>query len=163
MSEKERRLQELYNKTAMNKQFKTVKQRNEWIDKQLKEINNALKTFNTQKTQNEKEIEKLEKEMKEKEKEIEEKEKEIEHKKKEIESTNSSFTLLKNQRDTEANERKDKWKLQNEIKQSIHSLDSDLSKFERQIQSNTNKLIISGINNVKLLQQKYNISGNFFF
>eukprot|EP01091_Cochliopodium_minus_P018569 TRINITY_DN7562_c0_g2_i1.p1 TRINITY_DN7562_c0_g2~~TRINITY_DN7562_c0_g2_i1.p1 ORF type:complete len:1104 (+),score=513.18 TRINITY_DN7562_c0_g2_i1:23-3313(+) len=159
LTEKEVRLQELYNKTAMNKQFNNVKERNKWIEGQLKDVTTSLKSFTQQKEKNNEEMEELEENIKKKEEELLDLEKDTSNKKKEIEKTNQEFTKLKNDRDVQANERKDKWKKLSEVEQSIQNTEAEISKHERQISANTNKAIISGINGVKRLQQEFNISG----
>jgi structural maintenance of chromosome 3 (chondroitin sulfate proteoglycan 6) len=159
IAEKERRVQELYAKQGRKKQFRSKKERDEWIAKELEEIRKAKET-------KQKQIEVLEEEIKTTMSKIEEphqqstmKAQSAEEVSKAYEKLNNEYNALKVKRDDLANRRKADWREQSEREARILELKNELLKYERQLQSSVSKEINMGLSAVKKIKQAEKLTG----
>eukprot|EP01104_Vermistella_antarctica_P010638 TRINITY_DN2847_c1_g2_i3.p1 TRINITY_DN2847_c1_g2~~TRINITY_DN2847_c1_g2_i3.p1 ORF type:complete len:870 (-),score=309.49 TRINITY_DN2847_c1_g2_i3:51-2660(-) len=155
----DRRLKEIYSKQGRSGQFTSKKERDNWLRKEIKELEKTGKNEAAQKARAEKDIAALEKDLKKTTNDIERRE----HQLKDIQETLSknvkSSIELKKGRDDASNRRKSAWKKDNQITGQIRKAQEGLNRGQRDLKSTVNKITASGNRAVRDIARRLNLSG----
>ncbi|XP_071448386.1 structural maintenance of chromosomes protein 3 [Hetaerina americana] len=146
---KEQKRKELYAKQGRGSQFTSKEQRDQWIQKELKSLNKALKD---KKEQIDRLTEDLRKDAEKKvmlEKKIEDQTNEMENYRQNIDEHNKGFYELKKRKDQLQSERNEHWRKENTIQQNLSSLKEDLAKADQSLRSMAGKPILNGRDSVR--------------
>eukprot|EP01080_Neovahlkampfia_damariscottae_P003454 gene3454-6103_t len=146
LNQKDRRLKALYFKGG--RKFKTLKERNIWIQNEVKEKSSTLKLGQEQFNGIKSEIESLERELKLVENKIEEKSKNVEDKKSFIREKSSEYIKTKDARDQLTNDRKGYWKVENEISKKVQKTEEEINHQKKKLESTFSNVINKGIQEV---------------
>ncbi|XP_050395923.1 structural maintenance of chromosomes protein 3 [Patella vulgata] len=150
----EQRRKELYAKQGRGNQFQSTNDRDNWIKKELKSLNKAIKDKEEQinrltedTTSSEQKVEMLNTQIAD----ITDK---IEQHKTIIDQNNKNFNEMKTQKDSLQNERSSLWRQENALQQTLQATREELSKKEQGLRSLTGKSLLNGIDSVnKVLQE----------
>ncbi|KAK6174533.1 hypothetical protein SNE40_017790 [Patella caerulea] len=150
----EQRRKELYAKQGRGNQFQSTNDRDNWIKKELKSLNKAIKDKEEQinrltedTTSSEQKVEMLNTQIAD----ITDK---IEQHKTIIDQNNKNFNEMKTQKDSLQNERSSLWRQENALQQTLQTTREELSKKEQGLRSLTGKSLLNGIDSVnKVLQE----------
>ena len=159
LQECNRKVNDLYGKQGRNSQFKTKKQRDDYLKNEIKEIEKQLKITQESKNTIEKEIKGINKVIGENKEEIESLKTQMEQRKQVIETSMREFNEIKNKRDMLMNKRKELWSREKEIEQTNVTYKDELSKNERIIQTSVNKNIMIGLQAIERIKVQYKITG----
>eukprot|EP01126_Amoeba_proteus_P045540 TRINITY_DN5103_c0_g1_i12.p1 TRINITY_DN5103_c0_g1~~TRINITY_DN5103_c0_g1_i12.p1 ORF type:complete len:879 (-),score=294.76 TRINITY_DN5103_c0_g1_i12:265-2832(-) len=155
----ERRVQELYAKQGRAAQFKTVKERDQWINQELKSLGETISVKEKQVEELEGGITHIVTKTKEERLLIQSRDEISEKHKRERDSINEEFNLLKAKRNKVADHRKDLWRTEAETESEISSLKEAIAKAERQLYSSVSREVATGIEAIKRIKKEHNMEG----
>jgi structural maintenance of chromosome 3 (chondroitin sulfate proteoglycan 6) len=146
LNQKDRRLKALYFKGG--RKFKTLKERNTWIENEIKEKSSTLKLDKQQFEEITKEIKSLKRELKLVEEKIEEKSKNVEEKKSFIKEKYLEYNKTKDERDKSTNDRKTYWKEENEVGKKVQKSEEEINHLKKNLESTFSNVLNKGIQEV---------------
>ncbi|XP_041368808.1 structural maintenance of chromosomes protein 3-like [Gigantopelta aegis] len=157
----EQRRKELYAKQGRGNQFTSRDDRDNWIKKELKSLNKAIKDKEEQIKRLKEDSghdEQKEGQLTEK---IEETTAKIDMNKDIIEQNNKTFQEMKKQKDALQNERSALWRQENTLQQTLASTREELAKKEQGLRSLTGKALLNGIDSVQKVLQSFRDQGKY--
>nr|QIC49990.1 structural maintenance of chromosomes protein 3 [Actinia equina] len=155
----ERRRTELYAKQGRKNQFSSKEERDKWIKKEMRSLNNAVSKKESQIQALQAEIEDLSSKLRRLENDIRERTEDLEQRKSSIEQNNREYSELKRSRDELTNNRKELWRQEAAIEQTISTAREELTKAERNLKATASRGITNGIETVKRIMQDKNLEG----
>eukprot|EP00029_Vermamoeba_vermiformis_P008043 TRINITY_DN3656_c0_g1_i1.p1 TRINITY_DN3656_c0_g1~~TRINITY_DN3656_c0_g1_i1.p1 ORF type:complete len:1231 (-),score=557.87 TRINITY_DN3656_c0_g1_i1:31-3723(-) len=159
LSSKERRVQELYAKQGRNAQFSSKKARDDWIKKEVKELEAAVNTKKKQLEAVQKELEEIDERLGKSKSKSDDRSKGLQERKEALDKLNDEYNDLKNKRDEFANRRKDLWRQEAESETETLRIRTEMLKVERQLQSTVSKEVNQGLATIRRIAGEQKVSG----
>lgn len=155
----EQRLSQLYSKQGRQSNFASVEERDNFLNQQIEkltQINNNLKnritSLNEEVNQLNEQISGIEKAMTDKKSDLEKKKSEMEHLQETFARVSREFNEL-------SDERKEKWRLENESEENLKKLRDELLRFERKLEGSLPRAICKGLDEARRIVREQNIQG----
>ncbi|KAJ7385638.1 Structural maintenance of chromosomes protein 3 [Desmophyllum pertusum] len=155
----ERRRTELYAKQGRKNQFPTAEARDRWITEEKSSLAESIANKESQIMGIRAEVNKLRTTVQELTVEIQERTDNVDKRRQDIEKANKKHAELKKRRDNTTNSRKELWREEATIEQSMQNTRDELSKTERVLRSTVSKHVSIGIDTVRKIVQEKNIDG----
>ncbi|KAL9982920.1 hypothetical protein ACROYT_G005035 [Oculina patagonica] len=155
----ETRRTELYAKQGRKNQFTTAEARDRWITEEKSSLSESIANKESQIMGIRAEVEKLRTAVQELTAEIQERTDNVEKRRQDIEKANKKHAEFKKRRDNTTNRRKELWREEATIEQSMQNTREELSKTERNLRSTVSKHVSNGIDTVKKIVQDRGIDG----
>ncbi|XP_027039126.1 structural maintenance of chromosomes protein 3-like [Pocillopora damicornis] len=155
----ERRRTELYAKQGRKNQFRTAEERDRWITEEKSSLAESIANKESQIAGVRADVEKLRNAVQELTVEIQERTDNVEKRRQDIEKANKRHAEFKKTRDHTTNSRKELWREEAAIEQSMQNTREELSKTERNLRSTVSKHVSNGIDTVKRIVQERGIDG----
>jgi len=159
LTDKTRQVNQLYAKQGRKSQFKNAKERDDFIKKEVTELNKQIKAKEKQIKEIQKEVDDDDKNVEKNKKELKEGEDHFTSKKNEYEGLLKNIEDLKIQRDNLANDRKDMWRDDVSSETRMKSTQEELGKAERRLGGSVNQGISIGLSAVLKIVKQHKISG----
>ncbi|KAK3095501.1 hypothetical protein FSP39_015420 [Pinctada imbricata] len=157
----EQRRKELYAKQGRGNQFTSRDDRDNWIKKELKSLNRAIRD-------KEEQIRRLREDLTNESKraehlgtQIQDISGKIDQNKDIIEQNNKNFNEMKKQKDSLQNERNALWREENNLQQQLQTTREELSKKEQGLRSMIGKATLNGKDSVHKVLQSFRDQGKF--
>ncbi len=154
----DRRIKELYTKQSRNS-FKNAKERNDWLDKEIKRRQKIIKDETDRLKRLDEEIKRLEDTIREDREKLTKKEEDNVGKRREVELKQTKLRELKDKRDQNAEQRKEYWKRQSDLEKELRDIQEQISSAEQKLQSTTSRATTKGYLEVKRIVRERNING----
>ncbi|EDO34136.1 predicted protein, partial [Nematostella vectensis] len=148
----EQRRTELYAKQGRKNQFSSKEARDNWIKKEMKSLTSTV-------AKKESQFQRLETDIKVLHNRPFKLTDDLEQRRSSIEQNNKEYSELKRKRDELTNTRKELWRQEAAMEQTINTAREELSKSERGLKGTVNKGISNGIETVKKIMQEKNLQG----
>ncbi|KAH9515257.1 Structural maintenance of chromosomes protein 3 [Bulinus truncatus] len=155
LAEADQKRKELYAKQGRGSHFQSREDRDNWIKKELKSLNKAIKDKEEQisrlrdaQTQGQGQTANLMKE-------IAELEKDLENRKLGIEENNRKFAEMKADKDAQQNIRNTLWRQENTLQQQLTTTTEELNKRLQGLRSLTGKGMLNGIDSIQKVLQSF--------
>lgn len=159
--EREKQLSILYQKQGRATQFPSKAARDEWLQKEIDELEHILSTNLSQEKKLQDEINQLNAQFSAQDDFIRSRKAALAEVESNINNSREGFINLKGQRDRLQDERKSLWERENELSTEIEKLKSEVVKAEKNLDHATPGDIRRGLNSVRKICREYNISGVF--
>ncbi|KAJ8439363.1 hypothetical protein Cgig2_022500 [Carnegiea gigantea] len=159
--EREKQLSILYQKQGRATQFPSKAARDEWLQKEIDELEHVLSTNLSQEKKLQDEINQLNAQLSAQDDFIRSRKAALAEVESNINNSREGFINLKGQRDRLQDERKSLWERENELSTEIEKLKSEVVKAEKNLDHATPGDIRRGLNSVRKICREYNISGVF--
>ncbi|KAL7632507.1 UNVERIFIED_CONTAM: hypothetical protein RMT77_017170 [Armadillidium vulgare] len=159
LSLKDQKRKELYAKQGRGSQFTSKEQRDQWIQKELRSLNKAVKSKNDQIHRLEDELKRDKERKEELEKKIEELSADTENYRQNIDEHNKVFYEMKKNKDQLQSERNEHWRKENNLQQNVSSLKEDLSRADQSLRSMAGKPILNGRDSVQKVLDTFKEKG----
>lgn len=150
----ERRVHDLYSKQGRTSQFKTQKERDEWIVKEVASIKEVMKAKQAQIQSLKEDIKQIESDRTQQEDDLKMRNKHIEELTKEVEDINEKYNKIKKLRDEFADRRKELWRKESDLDAQILNCKNDISRAEGQLETSIPKDLSNGLNALKKIVEK---------
>ncbi|KAK3611250.1 hypothetical protein CHS0354_003879 [Potamilus streckersoni] len=155
----EQRRKELYAKQGRGNQFTSREDRDNWIKKELRSLNKAIKDKEDQIKRLEEDTGSDESKKQHLENQIKEISAKVEQHKEIIEQNNKTYNEMKVKKDDQQNERSVLWRQENVLQQELQAVREEYHKREQALHSMTGKAILNGINSVQKVIQSFQEQG----
>lgn len=155
----ERRRTELYAKQGRKNQFTSAEARDKWITEEKGSLSVSIANKESQIAAIRADVQKLRGVVQELTDEIQERTDNADKRRQDIEKANKRHSELKKTRDNTTNSRKELWREEAAIEQSLQNMREELSKTERNLRSTASKHVGYGIDTVKKIVQERGIDG----
>ncbi|KAL3863460.1 hypothetical protein ACJMK2_005214 [Sinanodonta woodiana] len=155
----EQRRKELYAKQGRGNQFTSREDRDNWIKKELRSLNKAIKDKEDQINRLEEDTGSDESKKQHLENQIKEISAKVEQHKDIIEQNNKTYNEMKVKKDEQQNERSVLWRQENVLQQELQGVREEYHKREQALHSMTGKAILNGINSVQKVIQSFQEQG----
>lgn len=155
----ERRRTELYAKQGRKNQFTSAEERDRWITEEKSSLSESIANKESQIAAIRVEVEKLRSAVQDLTVEIQERSDNVDKRRQDIEKANKRHAELKKKRDNTTNSRKELWREEAAIEQSLQNTREELSKTERNLRGTVSKHVSNGIDTVKKIVQERGIDG----
>lgn len=155
----EQRREELFSKQGRTNQFNSAEARDKWINDELRSLSVSISTKQSQILALRRQVTDLTAYLQKIEDDIRERREDLEEKSKTIDETSKRHFDFKKERDVHTNKRKELWREEAEIEQTLQNLTEDLNKRERFLRSSVSKAIYNGIESVKTIVREGGIPG----
>lgn len=149
----------LLDKQSRTKQFSSQKDRDTWINAELKSIHGALAQKKNLQTSLKEEINSEEGKIQELEEELKDRKGDLDRKKKKIEEINQVHRTALQKRDEYTNQRKDLWSEDSKMEVIMNEAQAELAKADRNLHASIGKSKCKGLEAVRILQAQHNIDG----
>jgi structural maintenance of chromosome 3 (chondroitin sulfate proteoglycan 6) len=156
---KRRRIEALYAKQGRSSQFKTVGERDEFLQTEIKQVKQTRSTKEKGKKELEKSIKELQKSTEKDEKKIAEESEQLETTKRQIEETNEKSNTVKAQKAEYIEKRKEEWRRENEIDEKLKLLQDALVKAEGDLRKSTPRHVARGLEAIRTIKKSGKIAG----
>ncbi|XP_064600089.1 structural maintenance of chromosomes protein 3-like [Liolophura sinensis] len=157
----EQRRKELYAKQGRGNQFTSRDDRDNWIKKELRSLNKAIKDKEEQIGRLKEDLTTDEKKTDDLQAKIAEVTEKIEQNRAIIDANNKTFQDMKQQKDALQNERNTLWRQESVMQQELQAAREELSKKEQGLRSITGKAILNGIDSVQKVLQTFRDTGKY--
>lgn len=155
----DQRVSELYSKQGRKSQFKTKKDRDEFLVNQIKDLKKDLASEKSQLDKLNTEITKSTKTLEAKQAEVEARAKEMEAAKGSIDKTNEAYKKLKEERNDATNARKELWRDESGLDGEVKECETKLKQAEKSLQYAMDKMMYKGLETVKEIVADLKITG----
>lgn len=155
----EQRRSELFAKQGRGQQFSSVQERDVWIKKEAKSLSTSIQSKDEQIRKVRHEVEELKQKVVNQEQELKERGDDTEQRRSAIDRANKEYAQLKLKRDDLTNQRKELWRKEASIDQSLQAIRDELSKAERNLRGSMGKAISRGLDAVKKVVEERKIAG----
>lgn len=155
----ERRRTELYAKQGRKNQFTSAEERDRWITEEKNSLSVSVANKESQIAAIRADVQKLRGAVQELTDEIQERTDNADKRRQDIEKANKRHAELKKTRDNTTNSRKELWREEATIEQSLQNTREELSRAERNLRSTASKHVGYGIDTVKRIVQERGIDG----
>ncbi|KAK8741258.1 hypothetical protein OTU49_002582 [Cherax quadricarinatus] len=149
LSMKDQKRKELYAKQGRGSQFTSKEQRDQWIQKELRSLNKAVKSKQDQIQRLEDEIKRDTERRAQLYKKVEELSTDTENYRQSIDEHNKVFYEMKKRKDQLQSERNEHWRKENNLQQNVSSLKEELSRADQSLRSMAGKPILNGRDSVQ--------------
>ncbi|GFS26293.1 structural maintenance of chromosomes protein [Elysia marginata] len=161
LAEADQKRKELYAKQGRGSHFQSREDRDNWIKKELKSLNKAIKDKEEQinrlkeaQTQGAGQTTNLQRE-------IGEMEKDLENRKEGIEENNRKFSEMKADKDVQQNKRNTLWRQENTLQQQLSTTTEELNKRMQGLRSLTGKGMLNGHDSIQKVLQSFREQNKF--
>ncbi|XP_046850172.1 structural maintenance of chromosomes protein 3-like isoform X2 [Xenia sp. Carnegie-2017] len=155
----EQRRSQLFSKQGRTNQFQSKQQRDEWINNELKSLAKSISTKESQILALQETIKHLNASRENTEKAVRVIKDDFNEIRKEIDEASEKKHALTKQRDERTNKRKELWRVEAELDQTVETYKEDLYRRERVLRSSVSKAILNGIESVKTIVRDEGIQG----
>lgn len=159
LRQNEQHREELFSKQGRNVQFRSREARDEWISSELGSLAASISTKESQIHGLREVVERSGNDLQKMEDEIQERSDNLQQRMRDIDEANRGQCTLRKDRDDSTNTRKELWREEAEIEETIQTLTEDLNKSERFLRSSVSKTIHNGIESVKTIVHEQKIEG----
>ncbi|XP_063841630.1 LOW QUALITY PROTEIN: structural maintenance of chromosomes protein 3-like [Scylla paramamosain] len=149
LSLKDQKRKELYAKQGRGSQFTSKEQRDQWIQKELRSLNKAVKSKQDQIQRLEDEIVRDSERRTQLVSKVEELSTDTENYRQSIDEHNKVFYEMKKRKDQLQSERNEHWRKENNLQQNVSSLKEELSRADQSLRSMAGKPILNGRDSVQ--------------
>ncbi|ROT77337.1 structural maintenance of chromosome protein 3 [Penaeus vannamei] len=149
LSLKDQKRKELYAKQGRGSQFTSKEQRDQWIQKELRSLNKAVKSKQDQIQRLEDEISRDSERRVQLDKKVEELSADTEDYRQSIDEHNKVFYEMKKRKDQLQSERNEHWRKENNLQQNVSTLKEELSSRDQSLRSMAGKPILNGRDSVQ--------------
>lgn len=157
--EREKKLSILYQKQGRATQFSSKAARDQWLQKEIDELERVLSSNLSQEQKLQSEIDNLNTQLRDRDDFIKSRKSSLAAIENNINQSNEGFITSKGQRDKLQDERKSLWERENELLSEIEKLKSEVMKAEKNLDHATPGDIRRGLNTVKSICKQYGIVG----
>jgi structural maintenance of chromosome 3 (chondroitin sulfate proteoglycan 6) len=161
LADRQRRLEALHSKQGRSAQFRSEKERDAFLQKEIAQYDESAQAKQKRLDEENSDIGKLVKGIKAAEKKSSELSADMDKHKRAIENADEQLKTFKSEKDRLQEERKAGWKAQNTKTDERKAYLDSLSTGEHQVSSSMPRAIATGLKNIKMLEEKENISGVF--
>jgi structural maintenance of chromosome 3 (chondroitin sulfate proteoglycan 6) len=155
----EQRRSELFAKQGRGQQFASVDARDAWIRREAGSLSESLENKKRQLAQLHQDVEQSKAKVKRQEQDIKERGEDLEQRREAIDRVNREHAQLKLRRDDLTNERKELWRREAGIDQTIQNARDELAKCERNLRGTMGKAVNRGLDSVKRVVEEKHMSG----
>lgn len=155
----ETRRTELYAKQGRRNQFTSAEERDRWITEEKNSLSVSIANKESQVAAIRVEVERLRSSVQELSVEIQERSDDMDRRKQDIENANRRLAESKRRQDNGTNSRRELWREEAAIEQSLQNIREELSKTERNLKSTVSKHVSNGIDTVKRIVHDKGIDG----
>lgn len=155
----EQRRTDLFSKQGRVSQFQTKTERDAWIKKEIASLRSSIASKEVQMSRYKDDIDEARQRFEQVDADILERTENLEQRRKEMDNSNKDHIGVKQKRDEMLNKRKELWRTENTLEQTIQSIKNDLGKAERDLRSCMSKSTSLGIESVKRVVQEKDIEG----
>lgn len=155
----EQRRSELYAKQGRGQQFSSREEKDSWIRKEAKSLSSSIEHKEEQIRRLRSDVEQLKVKVQQQQQEIQERSDDLEQRRAATDRTNREFAQLKLKRDDLTNQRKELWRQEATIDQTIQSTRDELGRCERNLRATMGKAISRGIDSVKRIVEERQLGG----
>jgi len=159
ISQREQRLQQLYQKEGRKTQFSSKQERDKWIKKEVKEIESVLKKKEASLAALEKTHAQASKTQAEQEAQIAAQGAEQEERESEQEGILKELKRLRKEKGELQEARKMLWKTESKLEKEVTAVRSNMQKKERQVDSSVARDIQNGLKSLQRIVKQHNIAG----
>ncbi|GLT60961.1 hypothetical protein SLA2020_336990 [Shorea laevis] len=159
--EREKQLSILYQKQGRATQFSSKAARDEWLQKEIDDLQQVLSSNLAQEKKLLDEINQLNADLEERNSYIESRRTEIETLESLISRSREGFNYHRTQRDRLQDERKSLWGKENELSAEIDKLKAEVDKAEKSLDHATPGDVRRGLNSVRRICKEYEVNGVF--
>jgi structural maintenance of chromosome 3 (chondroitin sulfate proteoglycan 6) len=159
LTEKRRRVEALYAKQGRSSQFKTVEERDEFLQTEIRQVQETIATKKKGKKELEKSIKELQQATKQEEKKIEQESEKLEETKQQIEDTNEKSNSVKAQKAEYIEKRKEEWRRENEVDEKLKGLRDALVRAESDLRKSTPRHVARGLEAIRQMQASGKMPG----
>eukprot|EP01117_Protostelium_nocturnum_P004475 TRINITY_DN1611_c0_g1_i1.p1 TRINITY_DN1611_c0_g1~~TRINITY_DN1611_c0_g1_i1.p1 ORF type:complete len:1261 (-),score=493.20 TRINITY_DN1611_c0_g1_i1:41-3661(-) len=156
-----RKTQQLYSKLGRTVQFKTKKERDDFIKKEVKQLKDQIKSKEDEVAKFVKDVDESRKENEKRHGRLQKISKELEAKRNQVEGYTKELDELKKKRDDLSNQRKESWKQDAELDNEKKIILTEMQKAERQLSGSVNRGISQGLSIVMNITKAHKIQGVF--
>lgn len=158
----ERKSQDLCSKQGRISQFKSQKERDNYINQEIRSMTNAINAKKEQIKSLEDDIRRIEGEIEQNSTEVETKNKGIDELSGKMDSVNQEYNKTKSLRDEFADRRKELWRREREIDDHILNFQNEIAKMERQLESSIPRDLSTGLNSLKRIIETKKLENKVF-
>ncbi|OKL62990.1 Chromosome segregation protein sudA [Talaromyces atroroseus] len=151
--------QRLYAKQGRNSRFKSKSERDKWLQKEIQETKNSIKTANAVKSQTSEDIQELQKTIESLEPEIENLRKQIEGRGDAIQSIEQEVQNAKDERDRLMDQRKELWREEARLDSVLSNASQEVDRAERNLSHTMDNNTSRGIAAVRRIKRQHNLEG----
>ena len=155
----ETRLSTLYQKQGRASQFSSMQERDQWLSKELSELEKAHTKSAKQAKLLEEQMQQLQEDLEEEASSLKDRTDAIQQRKQHIENTVQEVVKLKQKRDKLTDERKELWRADAEADRDLEKHKAELSRCERQLELAMPRDINRGLMFVRKVVKQRNIKG----
>lgn len=155
----EQRRSELFAKQGRVQQFSTRQDRDKWINKEITSLQQSAAQKEQQIHQLEQDVNQLKIKVDQQKIDIASKTSSLEAGKVSLDRLNGEYAELKIKRDELMNERKDLWRSESTIDQSLQNTRDELNKYERNLRGSMGKATSNGLDSVRRVVQDCHLKG----
>ncbi|CAL1533668.1 unnamed protein product [Lymnaea stagnalis] len=155
LAEADQKRKELYAKQGRGSHFQSREDRDNWIKKELKSLNKAIKDKEEQINRLRDAQQQGQGQTTNLQKEIADLEKDLENRKQGIEDNNRKFAEMKADKDAQQNIRNTLWRQENTLQQQVQTTTEELNKRIQGLRSLTGKGLLNGIDSIQKVLQSF--------
>ncbi len=159
LREKQTRQDELLQREARGTQFKSAKERDAWLVKQVKALDDVMGKQKEQLAAVDKEVGQASERTKQIAQQMEKAKQDFEKRCKVVRTATDAFGKARDMRDDAANRRKEVWRKEEELRVGRATADKDLAKAEKALQGTINRELAAGLAAVRRLVEEHGIAG----
>lgn len=159
LSLKDQKRKELYAKQGRGSQFTSKEQRDQWIQKELRSLNKAVKSKQEQIGRLSDEITRDAERLVTLGSKVEELSTDTENYRTSIDEHNKVFYEMKKRKDLLQSERNEHWRKENNLQQNVSSLKDELSRADQSLRSMAGKPILNGRDSVQKVLDTFRNKG----
>ncbi|CAG8488799.1 14077_t:CDS:10, partial [Racocetra persica] len=159
LDESELHRQALYSKQGRSSQFRSKAERDKWLRKEIKEIDDTMIAQKQQADELESQIRDISESIDRVNNEIYDTRNKLEQRKTTIEELGNEYNDLKSQRDKLIDQRKELWKEDAQLETKLVNAREQWKKYERALASSMDKKTNNGLNSVKCITEQFRIEG----
>jgi len=155
LQEADQKRKELYAKQGRGSHFQSREDRDQWIKKELKSLNKAIKDKEEQISRLKDAQQQGQGQTANLQKEIAEMEQDLENRKEGIDDNNRRFAEMKQDKDTQQNQRNTLWRQENTLQQQLSTTTEELNKRMQGLRSLTGKGMLNGSDSIQKVLQSF--------
>ncbi|KAF0478114.1 structural maintenance of chromosome protein 3 [Gigaspora margarita] len=159
LEESELNRQTLYSRQGRSSQFRSKTERDKWLRKEIKEIDNTMIAQKQQTDELEVQIHDISESIDRVTDEIYDTRSKLEQRKATIEELGNEYNGLKSQRDKLIDQRKELWKEDAQLETKLINAREQWKNYERSLASSMDKKTNNGLNSVKRITEQFRING----
>jgi structural maintenance of chromosome 3 (chondroitin sulfate proteoglycan 6) len=155
----EQRRTELYAKQGRGQQFRSKEERDSWIKKEAKVLSNELASKERERSTVSNAVDELRTKIQQKRRSEQERGSNLDVRRQDVEKAGREYSQLKLQRDELSNERKELWRRDAAIAQSIQATKDELHKWEKALRGTMSKATGKGLESLNRIVDEKSIQG----